>query len=203
MLLRHPLAGVGLRYAMTGAVVGLVYIGTPVVLNSGAGVAIELAIPIAYVLAVSLHFNLQRHFVFRHVEFALSRRQQVGRYLLIGAVQYPTTAIATAVLPHVLGLSQRATYVVVTLTMSLVFFLLLRAHIFHPTTEPELRGDVGSRTELEVAELEFLVAGGAPPERQVDAVQAPVDEHRQADAAGGDVHSERLMTRGTDEHRLG
>jgi putative flippase GtrA len=203
MLLRHPLAGVGLRYAMTGAVVGLVYIGTPVVLNGGAGVPIEVAIPIAYVLAVSLHFNLQRHFVFRHVaEFALSRRQQVGRYLMIGAVQYPTTAIATAVLPDVLRLSQRATYVVVTLTMSLVFFLLLRTHIFHPTTGVEMPRDDGLRTELEVAELEFLVRTGAPRQGHLDAVEPPVDEDRQPDATPDYPPGERLTASGADADPL-
>lgn len=206
MLLSHPLAGVGLRYATTGVIVGLVYVGTPVVLNGGAGVAIQVAIPIAYVLAVSLHFNLQRHFVFRHVaEFALSRRQQIRRYLMIGAVQYPTTAIATALLPELLGLSARVTYVVVTLTMSLVFFLLLRAHIFHATVTTELEGplDDGSRTELQVAELEFLAASGGSGERHVDAVEPPVDENRQPDAAAGDPRGERLVARSADADRLG
>jgi putative flippase GtrA len=199
MLLRHPLAGVGLRYAITGGVVGLVYIGMPVVLNGGAGVAIEVAIPIAYVLAVSLHFNLQRHFVFRHVaEFALSRRKQIGRYVMIGAVQYPTTAIATAVLPKVLGLSQRVTYVIVTLTMSLVFFVLLRTVIFHSTTEV----DDGLRSELEVAELEFLVRGGATHQGHPDAVQPPVDEDREPDASAGYRPGERLTARGADADPL-
>jgi len=165
VLASHPLAGPGIRYGITGVIVGLVYIGLPVVLNGGAGLPVELVIPIAYVLAVTLHFNLQRHFVFRHVaEFALSRRQQIGRYALIGAFQYPTTAIATAVLPKLLGLSQRATYVVVTLAMSLFFFLILRTHIFHPTSDsPELaEGESGG--ELEPGKLELLRQGGPADE---------------------------------------
>jgi putative flippase GtrA len=202
-LLRHPLAGVGLRFAITGSIVALVYIGTPVFLNGGAGVPIEVAIPIAYVLAVSLHFNLQRRFVFRHVaEFALSRRQQIGRYLMVGAVQYPTTAIATAVLPKVLGLSQRVTYVVVTLTMSLFFFVLLRTVIFHPTAEPDVPLDAGSRTDLEVAELEFLVRAGSPHQVHADAVEPPVDEDRQSDASHGYSPSEELTARGADADPL-
>lgn len=179
MLLTHQLTAVGLRYAITGVIVGVVYIGTPVVLNGGFGVPVEVAIPLAYLVAITLHFNLQRHFVFRHISsFALSARQQIGRYVIIGAVQYPTTAIATAVLPSVLGLSQRITYVVVTLTMSLGSFLLLRTHIFHPQVQdlPSMEGRLGS--ELEVAELEFLVGAGVAGERDADAVQPPVDERR-------------------------
>lgn len=203
MLLSHPLAGVGLRFAITGSIVALVYIGTPVLLNGAAGVPIEVCIPIAYVVAVSLHFNLQRHFVFRHVaDFALSRRQQIGRYVMIGAVQYPTTAIATAVLPKILGLSQRVTYVVVTLTMSLFLFVLLRTVIFHATTEPDVPLDDGSRTELEVAELEFLIRAGTAHQGDPDAVEPPVDEDREPDASPGYPPAERLTARGADADHL-
>ncbi len=111
----------------------------PLVLNGLIGVPIQIAIPFAYLLAVTLHFNLQRHFVFRHVdEFALSVRQQTGRYLVIGAVQYPTTALATAFLPGLLGVSQRVTFLLVTLVMSVTFFLVLRGQVFHPNVEEEL-----------------------------------------------------------------
>ncbi len=138
-LLRHPFAGPLVRYGMAGATVGVIYLAVPLVLNGPAGLPIAIAIAIAYVMAVTLHFNLQRHFVFRHVdEFALSARQQVGRYLVIGAIQYPTTALATALLPRALGVSPRLVFVVVTLVMSITFFLLLRGHVFHPDGAPEL-----------------------------------------------------------------
>ena len=82
VLARHPLTGPTMRYAIAGATVAIVYLGIPVTLNGGAGVPVQVAIPIAYVAAVTLHFNLQRHFVFRHVsEFALSRREQITRYV--------------------------------------------------------------------------------------------------------------------------
>ncbi|MBV9818666.1 MAG: GtrA family protein [Solirubrobacterales bacterium] len=121
------------RYGVAGAIVGAVYLGVPLVLNGLIGAPIEVAIPLAYVLAVTLHFNLQRHFVFRHVdEFALSTRQQIGRYLVLGAIQYPTTALATGFLPGLLGVSERVIFVGVTLVMSVTFFLLLRGHVFAP-----------------------------------------------------------------------
>jgi putative flippase GtrA len=131
-LAAHPLAGPSLRYAMAGGTVAAVYLAIPLGLNGGFGVAIQVAIPIAYVLAVSLHFMLQRHFVFRHVdEFALSARQQIGRYLMIGAIQYPATALATALLPGALGVSERVTFVGITVLISVAFFLILRGHVFH------------------------------------------------------------------------
>jgi putative flippase GtrA len=128
----HPVTAPALRYGMAGAAVAAVYLGVPVVLNGAFGLAIQIAIPIAYVLGVSLHFVLQRHFVFRHVgEFALSGRKQVARYVAIGSVQYPTTALCTALLPGVLGLSQRATFVLTALVVSITTFLVLRSHVFH------------------------------------------------------------------------
>ena len=106
-------------------------------LNGVLGAPIQAAIPVAYVLAVTLHFNLQRHFVFRHVvEFALSRRKQITRYVAVGAVQYPVTALSTAFVPGLLGISERAAFVATTLLISVTFFLVLRGHVFHPSEEP-------------------------------------------------------------------
>jgi putative flippase GtrA len=141
-LVTHPLAGPTLRYGIAGSTVAVVYLGLPVILNGGFGVPIEIAIPIAYVLAITLHFNLQRHFVFRHVaDFALSSRQQVGRYVVVGAIQYPVIALSTALLPGVLGLSERVTYLCTAFAISVTFFLILRSHVFQPTDEtaPPLR----------------------------------------------------------------
>src|ERR1700722_15853102 len=105
MFASHPLARSGLRYGIAGATVAAIYLCVPVVLNGWAGVPIQVVIPIAYLLAISLHFTLQRHFVFRHVsEFALTRKSQITRYIAIGSIQYPTTALATALLPALLGL---------------------------------------------------------------------------------------------------
>jgi putative flippase GtrA len=145
-LLRHPFAGPLVRYGIAGATVAVVYLAVPLALNGFIGIALEVAILIGYVLAVTLHFNLQRHFVFRHVdEFALSVRQQIGRYVVIGAIQYPITAVATAVLPGLLDISERLTFVMVTVVMSVTFFLLLRGHVFHPEAEEEILAERDGR----------------------------------------------------------
>jgi putative flippase GtrA len=132
-VLGPTLVGSTLRYAIAGVIVGLFFLGIPLVLNDWLGVPIEVAIPFAYVAALTLHFNLQRHFVFRHVEsFALGFHQQVVRYAMMAAVQYPIVAIATALVPGALDISQRVAYVIVVLTVSSVsFFLVLRKRIFH------------------------------------------------------------------------
>jgi putative flippase GtrA len=130
---RHSVAGQSIRYGVAGSIVAAVYLGLPLLLNGAMGIAIEIVVPIAYVLAVSLHFNLQRGFVFRHTgAFALTTREQIMRYVGIGAVQYPTTAVLTAVLPGALGVSERVVFVGVTLAISGAGFLLLRVHVFHP-----------------------------------------------------------------------
>lgn len=138
-LLRHPFAGAAVRYGVAGATVAGVYLSIPLVLNGVLGVPIQVAIPLAYLLAVTLHFNLQRHFVFAHVDrFALPFRRQVGRYVAIGAIQYPTTALAMAFLPGLLGVSERVIFVMITLCISAATFLVLRGHVFHPNEEAEL-----------------------------------------------------------------
>ena len=118
---------------IAGSIVARVYLSIPVALNSGAGVPVEVAIPIGYLIAVTLQFNLQRRFVFRHIEeFELSRRGQIGRYVVMGLIQYPITAVATIVLAHVLGIPQRVTFVVVAIATALCVFLVLQTHVFHP-----------------------------------------------------------------------
>jgi putative flippase GtrA len=128
----HPISGPTIRYAIVGVIVGIVYMGIPVGMNYAFGVPVEVAIPVAYVTAVSLHFTLQRFFVWRHIaRFALSWRAQVARYAMMGVVQYPLTALLTAVLPAVLHLSQPATFVCITMGISLVTFIALRSFVFH------------------------------------------------------------------------
>jgi putative flippase GtrA len=137
-LFEHPTAGPTIRYGIAGGAVGGVYLSIPLILDGVFSVPIEVAIPIAYVLAVSLHFTLQRTFVWRHVDqFALSTREQVARYLVIGAIQYPMTALSTAVLPGLLSVSERVVFVGTTLVVSITFFLVLRTHVFHPAAESE------------------------------------------------------------------
>ncbi len=120
------------RYAIAGAFVGLFYMGFTVLLSSAAGLALPLAIAIAYFFTVLLHFTLQRLFVFRHVEsFALQVRHQIGRYVVLGSIQYAINTTATQLLPGPLGVSPEVVFVLTTGTLSVLSFLLLRLAVFH------------------------------------------------------------------------
>jgi putative flippase GtrA len=124
------------RYAIAGATVAVVYVGLTLLLSGPAGLPIQAAIPIAYVTAITVHFSLQRWFVFRDAGvFALAMHHQVGRYLAIGLAQYGTTALATAVLPGVLGLPEKLVYVGAVGVISAVSFVFLRTSVFHAPSE--------------------------------------------------------------------
>jgi putative flippase GtrA len=121
------------RYAVAGAIVAMVYVGGTLLLSGPVGLPIQAAIPIAYAVAVALHFLLQRTFVFRHDgEFALSVREQIIRYLLIAATQYPATAALTALLPALFGMSDQVAYLITVALISLTSFFVLRWGVFHP-----------------------------------------------------------------------
>lgn len=174
MLISHPLAGPTLRFAITGATVSAIYFGGPLLLNGVVGLPLQVAIPISYVVAVSLHFTLQRVFVFRHVsQFALSKRQQAMRYLAIGSVQYPTTAVLTAVLPGLLHVAPRLVYLGVSAAGSLTVFVLLRSRVFHEDEtelDPEQVADLDPRYD---EELELLAGRPLGDRRHGEASARP------------------------------
>jgi putative flippase GtrA len=179
-LARHQLTWVTVRYAISGCIVAAFYLGTPVVFNGALGVPIEFVIPPAYVLAACLQFTLQRVFVFRHVgEFALSIREQAARYVVLGSIQYPTTAGATALLPLVFGIPQRVAFVASSLLFSLCFFIFVRGSVFHPSSaaesiaaasmsgcDPDLVRSCASTEDLHRAEIE-LVGARTPAVREL------------------------------------
>jgi putative flippase GtrA len=120
------------RYALAGAAVAITYIGLTLLLSGPGQLPIQAAILVGYVLAVALHFTLQRLFVFRdRSAFALSAREQAGRYVAIGFAQYAATAALTALLPSALGVSEQVAYVATVVVISALTFLLLRTRVFH------------------------------------------------------------------------
>jgi putative flippase GtrA len=121
-----------LRFVVSGATVALVYLGLGLLLSGPFGVPIQIAIPISYVISVLFNYSMQRWFVFAHSdEFALSKQAQFVRYVQIGAAQYVLTALATAVLPDVLGLDEQVVYVATALIAAAITFVVLRMIVFH------------------------------------------------------------------------
>jgi putative flippase GtrA len=121
-----------LRFVLSGGTVAAVYLGLGLLLSGPFGVAIQIAIPVSYVISVLFNYSMQRWFVFAHSdEFALSRQAQFLRYVQIGVAQYVLTALATAVLPDVLGVDEQIVYVVTALIAAAITFVVLRLVVFH------------------------------------------------------------------------
>lgn len=122
-----------LRYGVSGTASTLLYIVLTLLLEGPGGIAIQVAIPVAYALALVLNFTLQRMFVFPRSEgYALAPRSQLGRYLGAVLVQYGITALTTAKLPGLLDVPETDVYVGTVLCLAVAAFLTLRAVVFHP-----------------------------------------------------------------------
>lgn len=130
------LLGQGVRYAIAGAGVMVVYVVTTLAL-AAAGLAFQLALLAGFAVAVTTHFLAQRLFVWRHdPPFALAASRQAGLYLAITAVQYGLTALSTSVLPGLLGVPTTAVYLVTAACITVATFVLLRNRVFHPRDAP-------------------------------------------------------------------
>lgn len=126
------LAGQGLRFAISGTVVALVYVTLTTVLHDLFDVRFQIALAIGFVVSVSLHFTLQRLFVWRHYEkFALRAHHQAARYLSVCGAQYGITALSTSQLPGLVGVSVEVVYLVTVLTVAGVNFTVFRGRVFH------------------------------------------------------------------------
>ncbi len=105
--------GQGVRFALSGGTVALVYLATTTVLAEVVGLPFQVALAIGFCVGLVVHFTLQRLFVWsHHEEFALPLSHQLGRYLAVAAAQYGVTAASTALLPHALGVSTEIVYLV-------------------------------------------------------------------------------------------
>jgi putative flippase GtrA len=123
----------GARYALTGGTVTIVYLGSTTVLADVVGLPFQLALAIGACAGVSVHFTLQRLFVWaHHEEYALPLHRQAARYLVFAGAQYGLTAISTAVLPTVLGLPVYPVYFATVAILVSLNFLVFRNAIFHP-----------------------------------------------------------------------
>lgn len=128
-----------MRFGLAGGIVTLVYLATTTVLASVAGTPFQLALAIGFCVGLSVHFILQRVFVWaHHEEFALPLRHQLGRYLVAAAAQYAVTAGSTAVLPSALGLPTEVVYLATALLVIAANFLVFRHQIFHAKPAPEM-----------------------------------------------------------------
>jgi len=118
------------KFVLTGALVGGTHLGL-VSLMVLAGVPIQLALALGYVIALALHFTLNRQWVFAEDSgYALHFSRQGVRYLLIAGISYAGTAISVAILPGLLGIPQLAAFFMAAIAMAGVSFVLLNFWVF-------------------------------------------------------------------------
>jgi putative flippase GtrA len=133
--LRAPGPGIlrqGIRFALAGGTVALVYLTTTTLLAEVFGLPFQAALAIGFSVGLLVHFTLQRLFVWtHHDEFALPLHHQVGRYLALAAAQYGVTAASTARLPAALNVSAEAVYLATVAVLVSANFLVFRHGIFH------------------------------------------------------------------------
>jgi putative flippase GtrA len=126
------LLGQGVRFAISGGTVALVYLTTTTILAEGFGMPFQAALAIGFSVGLVVHFTLQRVFVWtHHEEFALPLHHQVGRYLVVAAMQYGVTAASTSLLPTILGISTEIVYLATVAVVLTINFLVFRHGIFH------------------------------------------------------------------------
>ena len=127
------LLGQGMRYALAGSVVLLVYLLTTTFLAVVVGMRFRVALAIGFTLQLAVHFTLQRTFVWVHDErFALPFGHQARRYLMVAGLQLGATAASTSLLPEPVGLSTEVVYLMTVALMTVANFLLFRNVVFHP-----------------------------------------------------------------------
>ncbi len=132
LLHRDNLLGQGFRYAVTGVVVSIIYIGITTILATITSWPFQVALGIGWCAAIAVHFTMQRFFVWTHKDgFALPFHHQIGRYLVVSVTQFSVTALATAVLPSILGLSAELIYLGVAVLITGANFLIFRHRVFH------------------------------------------------------------------------
>lgn len=127
------LMGQGLRYLVCGGAAAVLYVSVTTVLHEAFAVRFQLALAIGFLAGLSAHFTLQRIFVWRHHQrFALALHHQLGRYLVVCAIQYGVTALATSRLPALLGVPVEVAYLMTMAGLTGVNFVVFRGRVFHP-----------------------------------------------------------------------
>jgi putative flippase GtrA len=126
------LVGQGIRFALSGVTVAVVYVTVTTVLHVALTVPFQIALLIGFSVSVALHFTLQRVFVWRHHEkFTLAVHDQAARYLGVCAVQYGITALSTSQLPNAVGLPVEVVYLMTMFAAASLNFVVFRGRIFH------------------------------------------------------------------------
>ena len=126
------IAARGIRFLAAGGLVACLYLAVTTLLASVIGVPFQAALAIGFAAALTSHFLLQRVFVWRHTAgYALTAREQVGRYVPLAGAQYGITAASTAFLPGAIGVGVVYVYLATAATLTCANFFVVGARVFH------------------------------------------------------------------------
>jgi putative flippase GtrA len=130
-LRRHPTVRRLARFALSGVAVQAAYTALMAALLLGAGLPRQAALSLAYVGALTVHFTLNRRFVFAPDEgYALGLSAHGARYLVTAVAVYAVTALGLAVLPEALGIAPFVAWLCITATIGVSNFLVLGRFVF-------------------------------------------------------------------------
>jgi putative flippase GtrA len=125
-----------LRFAFTGALVAVLYFAVLTGLVVLADAPAQVALVVAFVTAVVVHFTLNRQFVFgSETTYALHLTAQGVRYLGVAFASYLVNAVALATLPDLTGLPELLVVAVTTAAVTVFTFVALRGWVFR--TSPD------------------------------------------------------------------
>lgn len=125
------LVGQLVRFIMSGGGVAIVSWTLMAVLYALAGLPEQIALILAYVGGLSVHFFLNREWVFRSDSpYHLRPSAQALRYVGLALVSYGITAVALATLPGLLGVHPLVVYYGTSAALAVMTFIVLRLFVF-------------------------------------------------------------------------
>lgn len=121
------------RFVLVGLLVAGIYYALMALFSVAIGIPNQPSLALAYVLAVCVHFVLNRQYVFTSTDGYHHRLSAQGiRYLVVGGIAYGITALCMAFLPDALGLAPIVVYFIVAPILPIFSFVALRLWVFVP-----------------------------------------------------------------------
>jgi putative flippase GtrA len=127
----HPTLRRLVRFGMSAVAVQGVYAALMAILLLGLDLPRQAALAVSYAGALVVHFTLNRQFVFASGDgYAHGLSSHGRRYLVTAVIVYGITALGLAVLPGLLGVAPFVAWLLVTVTIGLLNFVLLGRLVF-------------------------------------------------------------------------
>lgn len=119
------------RFLASGLAVQAVYTAVMAITLLAAGLDRQVALAIAYLCALAVHFVLNRQFVFARAEgYVLGPSSHGVRYLAMAAVVYVVTAAGLEMVPEAIGVSPFVAWLLITGTIGALNFVMLDRLVF-------------------------------------------------------------------------